>query len=135
MDKRTQSKFRKLLQIERQNVLYKISTLAEGSSSEASAKRAGDDADRALARITQEQLSRLGERERLHLAKIQAALTRLDDKEYGQCESCGDKIASARLEARPFSVYCISCKSAEELRARHYTKLIEDDEGGWLEAD
>ena len=41
------------------------------------------------------------------VAEIDAALARLDDGSYGLCERCGRPIAVVRLEARPYTRYCI----------------------------
>jgi RNA polymerase-binding transcription factor DksA len=37
------------------------------------------------------------------------ALHRLDEGTYGSCENCGQKIAKARLEAIPFTRFCVKC--------------------------
>jgi RNA polymerase-binding transcription factor len=44
-----------------------------------------------------------------HLAEIDAALQRLDRGSYGICETCGDAVGEARLEARPVARTCIKC--------------------------
>lgn len=41
------------------------------------------------------------------LADIEAALARIDAGRYGRCEVCGEEIAEGRLEARPWTPYCI----------------------------
>jgi DnaK suppressor protein len=45
------------------------------------------------------------------LAEIDAALAKLEQGAYGQCESCGGEIAEARLDAMPMARQCISCAS------------------------
>jgi RNA polymerase-binding transcription factor DksA len=45
------------------------------------------------------------------LVEIDAALTKLEEGVYGRCESCGDEIAPARLEAMPAARFCITCAS------------------------
>ena len=45
------------------------------------------------------------------LVDIDAALTKLEEGLYGRCESCGDEIAPARLEAMPAARLCITCAS------------------------
>lgn len=47
---------------------------------------------------------------------IEAAISRLIDGSYGKCQDCGEMIGEARLEARPYALYCINCKSAREKR-------------------
>jgi DnaK suppressor protein len=46
---------------------------------------------------------------RLDLQKIEAALNRLDEGEYGYCLDCGDEIAGKRLEIDPAAALCVSC--------------------------
>ncbi|CAI3798026.1 TraR/DksA family transcriptional regulator [Pseudarthrobacter sp. MM222] len=41
------------------------------------------------------------------LAHIDAALARIDAGRYGICEVCGEEIGEGRLEARPWTPYCI----------------------------
>ncbi len=44
-----------------------------------------------------------------HLVEVDAALARVRAGTYGVCESCGEPIASGRLEARPTARRCIRC--------------------------
>jgi len=48
------------------------------------------------------------------LKLIKKALKKIEDKKYGLCESCGQEIPFGRLEIRPQSVLCISCKAKKE---------------------
>ena len=43
------------------------------------------------------------------LAAVQEALDRIDGGTYGLCESCGEPIGDARLEAMPETRWCIRC--------------------------
>ena len=52
------------------------------------------------------------------LMEITEALRRLYRGEYGTCESCGNPIARARLEAMPHARLCVSCKEKEERAGR-----------------
>jgi DnaK suppressor protein len=45
---------------------------------------------------------------------IDDAIERLANGEYGICMDCGEPISQARLMARPYAVFCISCKSRHE---------------------
>jgi len=45
------------------------------------------------------------------LGEVEAAIARLGDGTYGQCERCGQVIAPARLEAMPAARRCIACAS------------------------
>jgi len=52
------------------------------------------------------------------LYEINDALRRLYNGDYGMCESCGQPIARARLEAIPHARQCVPCKSKEEQAGR-----------------
>jgi RNA polymerase-binding transcription factor DksA len=58
------------------------------------------------------QASALLERSRSALEQIEAALARISAGRYGTCEVCGAAIAEGRLEARPWTPYCIEHASA-----------------------
>lgn len=47
-----------------------------------------------------------------NLRDVEEALAKMDGGTYGACESCGEQIADARLEAMPSARYCITCASA-----------------------
>ena len=59
-------------------------------------------------------IGRLRERERGLLSKINTALEKIRDGDYGECENCGEEIGLKRLEARPVARLCIDCKSEQE---------------------
>jgi len=46
------------------------------------------------------------------LAEVEHALDKLSGDSFGLCESCGQAITPARLEARPEARYCIDCAAA-----------------------
>ena len=48
------------------------------------------------------------------LKNIAAALQRLDDGEFGLCQSCGEPIARKRLEFDPTALLCIECAQKAE---------------------
>ena len=61
---------------------------------------------------------RTRDRERKLIKKINEAQKRIEDLEYGYCETCGVEIGVGRLEARPTAELCIDCKTLEEVRER-----------------
>jgi DnaK suppressor protein len=61
---------------------------------------------------------RTRDRERKLIKKIDEALGRIDDHDYGYCEACGVEIGIRRLEARPTATLCIDCKTLDEIRER-----------------
>ncbi len=50
------------------------------------------------------------------LAQTEKALARIESGTYGSCESCGQPIGKARLQAFPRATLCVSCKQREERR-------------------
>jgi DnaK suppressor protein len=61
---------------------------------------------------------RTRDRERKLIKKIDEALSRLDNGDYGFCDSCGVEIGIRRLEARPTATLCIDCKTLDEIREK-----------------
>ncbi len=57
---------------------------------------------------------RTRDRQRKLIAKIEAALRRIDDGEYGYCEVTGEPIALGRLEARPIATMTVEAQSRHE---------------------
>jgi len=47
------------------------------------------------------------------LEDVEHALAKFADGSYGRCESCGNMIAEARLEAMPSARFCIDCASKQ----------------------
>ncbi len=48
------------------------------------------------------------------LEQIEAALERIERGSYGRCEACGRGIAKARLDAIPYTAFCVKCASRQE---------------------
>jgi DnaK suppressor protein len=74
----------------------------------------GDVIDAALDAAQDEVSSQLAEVESRELANIDRALLRIRKNTYGECESCGNKIPLARLNALPYATSCIECQRAAE---------------------
>lgn len=73
-----------------------------------------DPADQAVMSYQRELMFSRGTNERTHLSLIRLALERLNDGSYGECLMCGDAIGSKRLEAVPWTPYCIRCQEKVE---------------------
>lgn len=50
------------------------------------------------------------------LTQTEQALERIEQGSYGTCQSCGEPIGKARLQAQPRAVLCVACKQREERR-------------------
>ena len=78
----------------------------------------GDEAERAT-RETENSLElRTRDRYRKLINKIEKALIRLDEGDYGYCEETGEEIGLARLEARPIATLCLDAQERWELRQK-----------------
>ena len=77
------------------------------------ADRASSETDRAIE-------LRARDRQRKLIAKIDAALSRIDDGTYGYCEETGEPIALKRLEARPIATLSIEAQERHERNERVY---------------
>lgn len=62
------------------------------------------------------------DRERKLIKKIDETLRKIDDGDYGYCNSCGVEIGLKRLEARPTASLCIDCKTLDEIREKQVAK-------------
>ena len=77
-----------------------------------------DPADRAT---QEEEFSielRTRDRERKLIKKIDQTIDRLDQEDYGYCDTCGVEIGLRRLEARPTATQCFDCKALDEMKER-----------------
>jgi DnaK suppressor protein len=74
-----------------------------------------DPTDRASMESDRSFTLRIRDRERKLISKIREALQRIEDGEFGTCESCGEDIDKKRIEARPVTTLCIDCKTSQEI--------------------
>ncbi|MEM1130929.1 MAG: RNA polymerase-binding protein DksA [Pseudomonadota bacterium] len=75
------------------------------------ADRASEETDRALELRTRD-------RQRKLVAKIDSALRRLDEGEYGYCEDSGEPISLKRLDARPIATLSLEAQERHERREK-----------------
>jgi RNA polymerase-binding protein DksA len=85
--------------------------IVEGMDPKDLADIASDDIDRKM-------IEAIGSQEMKRLRLIDSALTRIQQGKYGLCIKCGKRIPQNRLEAIPYALMCIDCKTAEERRNR-----------------
>lgn len=71
-------------------------------------------ADMGTDNFEQEFTLSLMQSEEVTLDRIEAALERIEDGTYGQCEECGTRIPKARLTAIPYATLCVRCASQQE---------------------
>ncbi|MGR5236709.1 RNA polymerase-binding protein DksA [Vibrio alfacsensis] len=58
------------------------------------------------------------DRERRLIKKIEKTLDKINEDDFGFCESCGVEIGVRRLEARPTADLCIDCKTLAEIKEK-----------------
>ena len=80
----------------------------------ADADNAQDIADRAASSYNKEFLFHQSNNDRQLLQMVENALSRIREGVFGQCISCGEEINAKRLEAVPWTRYCINCQEKME---------------------
>lgn len=70
-----------------------------------------DIGDMSSAAYSRDVLFNVSETQRQRIHDIDVALEQIEKGEYGICMECGEEISPRRMEVRPFSRYCIECKT------------------------
>jgi DnaK suppressor protein len=117
MNERQRNYFRKRLLDWKNEILQSSRTtlenLQESEQHPDITDRASSETDRALE-------LRARDRQRKLIAKIDAALERIDDGTYGYCEETGEPISLKRLDARPIATLSLEAQERHERRERIY---------------
>jgi DnaK suppressor protein len=85
-------------------------------------QRSADPADEAQLAIERELSVRALDRDYWLLAAVRSALQRMEDGDYGMCQSCDGEISEKRLAALPWALYCIHCQERIDDRTRELPK-------------
>jgi DnaK suppressor protein len=118
MNERQREYFRRKLLTWKEEILQEsrdtLATLqSENENHPDLADRASSETDRAIE-------LRARDRQRKLIAKIDSALSRLEDGTYGYCEETGEPISLKRLDARPIATLSIEAQERHERRERVY---------------
>ncbi len=89
-----------------------LSAVAQGR--ESAADETQDVADQAVASYQKELLFSQGTNGHAQLRLVREALNRLEEGTFGECTHCGETIGAKRLEALPWTPYCIVCQEKVE---------------------
>ncbi|WP_173508410.1 MULTISPECIES: RNA polymerase-binding protein DksA [unclassified Aliiroseovarius] len=116
MNERQQEYFRRKLEAWKAELLDESRHTIEGLQDNTRnipdiADRASEETDRALELRTRD-------RQRKLVAKIEQALRRLEEGEYGYCEETGDPISLKRLDARPIATLSLEAQERHERREK-----------------
>lgn len=113
MDKKRLDYYKKKLQARREELLRAIAR-TEQEGREADEDPTVDLADKAANSYTKEFLFGQTHNDRALLQLVEDALRRIKDESFGQCASCEEELQQKRLEAVPWTRYCISCQEKQE---------------------
>ena len=122
LGKRRKEQLKKMLLGIKEEITHDLKNMTSGNSPDS--KEAPDEASVGhglhMADVATDMYDRefnlgLASNDRELLQKVDAALKRLQDDNYGKCSECGKEIPSVRLEAIPYVETCLKCQ--EELEA------------------
>ncbi len=109
MPEATQSVVRAQLEEERDRLQAKLAEMGFGDIGALTFDDGFADSSQVTAERSEIEAVAASLSESLH--ETEAALMKMDDGTYGQCESCGGAIGEARLEAMPSARLCMACAS------------------------
>ena len=118
MNERQREYFRRKLLAWREDILREARETLQHLQDES--QNHSDLADRASSETDRAIELRALDRQRKLIAKIDAALQRIDDGTYGYCEETGEPISLKRLDARPIATLSIEAQERHERRERVY---------------
>ncbi|MER5172514.1 RNA polymerase-binding protein DksA [Thioclava sp. GXIMD2076] len=116
MNDRQLEYFRRKLNDWKHELLAQSAETLEGLSE--SARSVPDVADRASEETDRALELRTRDRQRKLVVKIDAALRRIDEGEFGYCEKTGEPISLRRLDARPIATMTLEAQERHERRER-----------------
>ncbi|HYK34746.1 TraR/DksA family transcriptional regulator [Alloacidobacterium sp.] len=99
---------------EQQALLERNMLTAVEQGRQAAAEATQDVADQAVSSYQKELLFTQGTTGHSQLSQIRLALERIREGSYGECLHCGNPIGVRRLEAVPWTPYCIDCQEKIE---------------------
>ena len=109
----TLREYRKRL-LQQKKMLERSALSAVEQGRETSIDDSADATDQAVLSYEKEFLFSRGTQTHGQLAQVKSALERMQDGTYGECIECGETIGAKRLEAVPWTSYCIACQEKIE---------------------
>jgi DnaK suppressor protein len=110
-------RLRRYLEIHREEALRRLDQLAvETRGLEAGGPQ--DTVELSENNVSKESLFQRSSERRRFLHMVDAALARMQQGNYGICACCGDEIDPPRLDALPWTLYCLLCQQAFERRGK-----------------
>ena len=118
MNERQREYFRRKLMGWKEDILRETRETIQNLQAETTLH--ADLADRASSEAERQLELRTRDRQRKLIAKIDAALRRIEDGSYGFCEETGEPISLKRLDARPIATLSIEAQERHERREKIY---------------
>lgn len=100
--------------LQQKSALERSTLSAVEQGRETVTEEAQDTADQAVFSYQKELLFTRGTHDHSQLTLVKNALDRLKDGSFGECVECGNQIGAKRLEALPWTPYCIDCQEKME---------------------
>lgn len=97
------------LKIELEERLTSLQARLASIKKDVTRSHSGDSAEQAQERENDEVVDAIGNETAQSIRVIQSALERIESGSYGVCDSCGEDIGQARLEAVPEATRCVAC--------------------------
>lgn len=118
MNPKQRAYFKAKLQTWKDDIIKQTRETLEGLHEDST--QHADLADRATSETDRALELRARDRQRKLVAKIDAALSRIEDGSYGYCEETGEPIGLRRLDARPIATLSVEAQERHEKRERIY---------------
>lgn len=106
-------RFRQKLKLRRQQILEFLKRLDDETQA-LDRDSAQDIADRSVLDLSKESFFERTSQQRIVLRMVDGALGRISGRSFGVCTSCGDNISARRLEALPWTQYCLRCQETSQ---------------------
>jgi len=113
LNKRDKQRYKEKLLKKREEMNNRLSEFYS-ESREVETGIAQDVGDKAESSYTKEFLLSLSDSERDEIRMIREALQRIEKCNYGDCQMCGQPIGKKRMDAIPWTPYCIECQEKTE---------------------
>lgn len=106
-------RFERILKMRLEQTIRSIDRLQDETRSIES-DSPSDSADQCVMSVSKEALFHQSGERRVMVRRIEAALRRMQEGTFGICIACGDDINPRRLEALPWTQYCLDCQEDVE---------------------
>ena len=117
---------RRILETERQEAMMSLERLGD-ETREVDSDGPQDVADICTTNLSKEALFQQRDDRQLKIRMTEAALDRIQRGTFGVCVSCGDEINPRRLDALPWTQYCLRCQLEieQQLESKHQLHTAE----------